>query len=163
MKSQKEFPAEAKLSRVNGLLRLLSSNKGKLSIAQLSEMSKNNVDELLPQVNAAELLKLINVVDDDVIITKLGTQLRENDEEAIKKIFEELKKFEPFNTAYSLSKKIGMFKTENLADALAKKKIAFDIDKDKNINIINTMLFQWAIYFGVLDYYGADGRWIEER
>ncbi len=163
MRRKEQFPTDAKLAKVTGLLRLLSHNKAKLSIAQVSEMSNSDVDTLLPQVSAAEQLKLVRVVGDEIILTKLGTELHENKEEAVKEISASLKKFEPFKTAYEMSKKNGMFKTEELAEELTKKKVTFNVDSERNINIINTLLFQWAIYFGVLDYYGVDGRWVEER
>ncbi len=162
MTKEKIFPADARLNRVNGILRVLFHNKGKLTVAELSKISNSEVDMLLPQVNAAELLKLVKVVEDDIILTSLGRSLYHNEEDAEKSVSETLIKFEPFKTAYEMSKKEGRFRTEDLAKKLVAKKVTFDLDKEKNENIIKNMLFQWAISFGIVDYYGVNDFWIED-
>lgn len=145
------------------MLRILFHNNGKMSIAEMSRVTNNEVDTLLPQVNAAETLKLVRVVEDEVIITKLGKEMNENKEAAIKEVSERLKKFEPFHTAYMLSKERGKFTTQELEEELEKRKIAFHADGETNKNILNTLLFQWAVYFSIVDYYGLGGVWVEEK
>lgn len=163
MPKEKLFPADAKLNRVNGMLRLLFHNKGKLTVAELSKMSDSEVDTLLPQVNAAELLRLVKVVEDDIIITSLGKELYHNEEEAEEEISAILLKYEPFKMAYQLSKSQGRFKTEELAKKLAKRKIHFELDEATNENIIKNLLFQWGIPFAIVDYYGTEDYWIEDK
>ncbi len=163
MPKEKLFQADAKLNRVNGMLRILFHNKGKLTVAKLSEMTNNEVDTLLHQVNAAEMLKLVKVVEDDVIITPLGKELYHNEEEADKEISSELMKFEPFKTAYHMSKTEGRFKSEELAEKLSRKHVQFDLDKVTNENIIKNLLFQWGIPFEIVDYYGMNDCWIENK
>jgi hypothetical protein len=157
------FPADGKLSRVSGLLRLLARNNGKLNMVVLSDLANEDLTSLLPQVQAAEMLKLARISDDVISITSLGKELNYNDEGAVKEVSERLKKFEPFRTAYKMSKEKGKFTTDELADELAGRRLTFHIEKDKNINIIKNLLFQWAIYFSIIDYFGLNDVWVEEN
>ena len=163
MSVKETFPADGKFSRVNGLLRLLFHNKGRLQMAMLESLTNEDLTLLLPQVHAAEMLKLVRISNDDIIITELGKSLNYNDEDAIEKVAEQLKKYEPFKTAYKLSQERKKFTTEELSEILAEKNITFHLDKEKNMNIIKNLLFQWGIYFGIIDYLGINDVWIQER
>lgn len=162
MPKDKLFPVDARLNRVNGMLRVLFHNNCKLTVAQLSKMTDNEVDTLLPQVNSAELLKLVRVSEDDIILTALGKSLYHNEEEADKEISKSLLKFEPFKTAHEMSKKEGRFRTEQLAEKLKKRKLVYDLDKERNENMIKNILFQWGIPFSIIDYYGMNDYWTED-
>lgn len=159
----KTFPSGARLAAINGILRMLIHNKGRMGIAELSRMSDSEVDTLLPQVNAATMLKLVKVVGDNISITKLGKDFHINDEAALKKARNLLIEIEPFKTAHALSKKKDKFSTVELAEELERKEIVLDIDKDMNISLLNTMLFHWAIYFSIIDHYGISGYWKEDK
>ncbi|MGC8710418.1 MAG: AAA-associated domain-containing protein [Candidatus Micrarchaeia archaeon] len=156
------FPQDAKFNRVMGILRILYHNKGKMSIGDLTAVSKEHVDTLLPQVNAAKMLKLVHTRDKNVMLTKLGEALHKNDADAIKTVSDELKEIEPFKTAYNLSKDMKRFTTDELNDKICNNGIKLDANPDKGRESLEEMLMQWAIYFSILDYNGVERIWLEE-
>jgi len=163
MGNTKLFPVDARLNRVNGLIRTLFHNKSKMSIVEVAKLTKSNVDILWPQIHAADFLGLVDIVDDDIELTKLGTALHTNDEKAIVEVGKRLKTVEPFKTAYALSLEKGSFSTEDLSDELNRKGILYMADPAENVAAINVLLFQWAIYFNIIDYDGKQRLWIKEE
>jgi len=161
-KNASTFPQDAKFNRVMGILRILYHNNGKMSINELTAVSKEHVDTLLPQVNAAKMLKLVRTRGDDVMLTKIGEGLHKNDENAIKYVSSELKAIEPFKTAYNLSKEMKHFTTDELTEKICNSGVKLDADPDKIRPALEELLVQWAIYFSILDYNGVDRVWLEE-
>ncbi len=65
----------AQIGTVMGLLEVLHDFKGKVDLAKISEELRLELDDILPAVEAAKLLKLIQVSSGDLILTNEGTAL----------------------------------------------------------------------------------------
>ncbi|MDE2590642.1 MAG: AAA-associated domain-containing protein [Patescibacteria group bacterium] len=65
----------AQVSTVMGLLEILHDFQGKVDLAKVADELRLELDDILPAVNAAKLLKLIQVNSGDLIITNEGTAL----------------------------------------------------------------------------------------
>jgi len=155
----KIFPHDARFTRVMSILSVLNQNSGKLSLSDLSEESGTQVDELLPQVNAAKMLGLIKVKESDVVITKLGKALHRKDEGSESEVGKKLAGFEPFMAAIALSKRRKNFTAEQVSDFMAAKDVYLHVDEHENANLITTILLQWAIEFNLLAYDGERKVW----
>jgi len=156
------FPADARLNRVNGLIRTLFHNNSKMSIAEIAKVTKSNVDLLWPQINAADFLGLVKITDENVELTKLGKEMHANSDKAIAEVGKRLKSVEPFKTAYRLSVEKGKFSTEDLSETLMNKGIIYMANPSENAAAISVLLFQWAIYFNIIDYDGKQRMWMKE-
>ncbi len=149
-------------NRVNGLIRTLFHNNSKMSIAEIAKVTKSNVDLLWPQINAADFLGLVKITDENVELTKLGKEMHANSDKAIAEVGKRLKSVEPFKTAYRLSVEKGKFSTEDLSETLMNKGIIYMANPSENAAAISVLLFQWAIYFNIIDYDGKQRMWMKE-
>jgi hypothetical protein len=155
----KIFPHDARFTRVMSILSVLNLNSGKLSLGDLSEESGTQVDELLPQVNAAKMLGLIKIKESDVVITPLGKALHGKAEGSEAQVSKRLANYEPFKAAIAISKKRKTFTAEQVSDFMAMKDVYLHVDERENANMITTILLQWAIEFNLLNYDGERKVW----
>lgn len=65
----------AQVGTVMGLLEILHDFQGKVDLAKVSDELRLELDDILPAVDAAKLLKLIQVNAGDLILTSEGTAL----------------------------------------------------------------------------------------
>ncbi len=68
-----------------GLLEVLQDYKGKVDLAMVSDRLRLELDDILPAVEAAKLLRLLQVQSGDLIITEEGIALLANNVSARKK------------------------------------------------------------------------------
>jgi NitT/TauT family transport system ATP-binding protein len=80
-----------------GLLEVLQDYKGKVDLAMVSDRLRLELDDILPAVEAAKLLRLLQVKDGDLIITEEGMALLANNvsdrKKALNKIIANLGEF----------------------------------------------------------------------
>ncbi len=152
------FPVDAKISRVLGILRLLNSNDGEMSIASLVDITKANLDTLMPQINAGHFLGVVEVDGEKIRITKLGRAYYKRDKKAREKVRMNLLKFEPFKTALSLAKK-GPFTISMLDDELSSRKITLSSYPETDAKLLQLMLIQWALGTRLLNYDNETNLW----
>jgi hypothetical protein len=154
---ERVFPRNARLSRVLGVLRILNHYDGRVKLSRLVRISRSDVDNLYPQLEAAKLLGLVKMQKEDAALTPLGLHLLKNDKGANAQILNKLKKYEPFKTA---EKKIERgFSVEELALVLMEKKVMLHKDEKRNHEALRDMLMQWAIFFKLASYDGVSGKW----
>jgi len=65
----------AQVGTVMGLLEILHDFQGKVDLAKVADELRLELDDILPAVDAAKLLKLIQVNSGDLILTSEGTAL----------------------------------------------------------------------------------------
>ncbi len=153
------FPLEAKVNRVFEVLSLIMSNRGRLRIVDLVRLSRSHVDKLLPDVNAGKMLDLIKVKGDSLLITDLGIKLLKGDSKARKEVGEKLVEFEPFKSAYMLTKEGEETIGEDIARRIARKGTYLHTDVRKNGAMIDAVLLQWGVTFSLVSYNGKERVW----
>ena len=156
---EKLFPLDAKVNKVLGVLSILVQNKGRLKLSSLSRLYKSNIDNMLSEVNAAKMLGLVKVGNDEISLTVLGNELHENVPGAKKEVRDRLKEIEPFKSAYNLTKGKGYIVGDDILERIAKKGIYLQTDPKKSKALIDTVLLQWGIMFGVISYDGKERVW----
>lgn len=147
------FPAEVKQGQLNTFLRVVDSFGGKADVAQVSKELDTDLTQLLPILDAAEILGLVTVERGDVKLTELGKQFLSLHRGRSSLVKDTLSKVEPFATALSM---LGRFTARDLADELSRKSIRWHHEDEVNVSIINEMLLHWGIPAGIVEYNGAD-------
>jgi len=94
---------EVEIGEIIGMLDYLKEEEGRTDIYALSSDLNLEIDDLLPIIKAAELLRFARVEEGDLILTDLGKSLLKGDENKRKLIFKEsLKKLPVFKRLIKL-------------------------------------------------------------
>jgi hypothetical protein len=147
------FPAEVRQGQINTFLRVVDSFGGVADIAQVSKELDTDLTQLLPILDAAELLGLVTVEKGDVKLTETGRHFLSLKRGRSSLVREALSKVEPFATVLTLD---GKFRAKDLADELSRKNIRWHHEDEVNTSILNEILINWGIASGILEYDGSD-------
>ena len=77
----------ARVGGMSGLLELVNDHGGRADLPELAQTLRLEVDDLLPTMDAAQLLGFADVVDGDVIITPVGLEFATADVQRSKDLF----------------------------------------------------------------------------
>lgn len=157
------FPYSSKFGRVLGVLRMLQGRGGRLSLDRITKISKLNLEILMPQIRAAELLGAVKLEVDGLVLTSLGRGLLERDGEAMHRAKEALEEFEPFKSAVELSRTMGHFSINDLELMLNKGGFILHTNPLESRRLLREVLIQWAIAFRLFHYNGVRKEWLEVR
>ncbi len=69
------FPADVRMTQVNALLRAVNLSGGIADVAKVSKELDTDLTQLLPLLDAAEMLGIIVVEKGDIKLTKLGESM----------------------------------------------------------------------------------------
>ena len=142
------FPSEAKPGQMKAIIRLIKENRGSLSISALSRKVHQNIDELLPMLDACTMLGILKVSDAHVSLTEQGRKLTQANIDSF--IAERISGIEPFKSALSILKKEGELTTMELSELLKERGIAMYADAEVNAVLLREELFKWTILFKIL-------------
>ncbi len=88
---------DVEIGEIIGMLEYLKEEGGRTDIYEIADDLNLEIDDLVPIIKAAELLGFANVENGDLILTKLGEELVNGDENKRKILFKEsLKKLPVF-------------------------------------------------------------------
>ncbi|HUB92862.1 MAG TPA: AAA-associated domain-containing protein [Candidatus Saccharimonadales bacterium] len=137
------------MSHVRGIVKIIKENNGKISISQLAEEAEEDVDDLLPLLEASKLLGFIVITKSDAKITPKGEKLASG---AYTRtiIRESLTKIEPFkSTIKALSE--GSKTTVELFEYLSANSV-FPQDGEHSSESLLKMLLTWGVRSKLLSY-----------
>ncbi len=151
------LPLGVSLSSLEGLLEALYYNFNKRGdIYELAYEYELDIDELMPIIEAAKLLKFVQLKDGDIELTKLGEVYVKSGRKGRKKILQKsLKNIEPFRTALELIKEKGEFDIEEIYEKLIEKKYG-ELEAPEMINKLNETLINWGLYALLYEYSGDE-------
>ena len=78
---------DARIGSIVGLLENLNEQGSRIGIYKLSESLRFELNELMPIIEAAELLGFVKIAEGDIELTDLGRKVIDGDENAKKAIF----------------------------------------------------------------------------
>lgn len=78
---------DASVGGLAGLVEIVYANGGVIGLADLADELNFEIDDLLPLVDAAEMLGLVTVGDGQLVLTEIGTHFTTADIQSSKKIF----------------------------------------------------------------------------
>lgn len=157
------FPYGAKLNRVISILRILHEKRGRVELRELARISKLNHDALIPLVQAARELELVDIKEGYIILTKRGEGLNIKDTKAISEIRERLKRYEPFKSSIELVERDGAFSVDGLEGELNRGGIIFHTNLTRSKGLLAEALIQWAIFFKLLGYDSRHKIWVKPK
>src|SRR5215471_13808389 len=79
----------ASLSRILGLLEILDDRGGRAEVSRLAQDIRMDSAELLPVIQGAELLELVNTPGGDVVLLPVGKKIIESDMNTKKAVVKE--------------------------------------------------------------------------
>jgi|FaiFalFF_MnMetaG_3_1042247.scaffolds.fasta_scaffold00687_9 hypothetical protein len=153
----RNFPLDARLGTVLGLLELVVAYGGRADLAFIARELQMEVDQLLPASEAAELLGILEVHDGEGVATPLGIKVSKSLSKGKKKILkEQLPSLEPFSTALKLAQENPEgFRIEDLVNRLASSQSL--VEYSENADKLHELLMDWMIYAELLSYDGDTG------
>ena len=154
------FPADVRMTQINALLKAINSFGGSVDVARISKELDTDLTQLLPLLDAAEMLGVITVEKGDVKLTEVGQRMLNSGHKRALVVRDALKKLEPFATA--LQQK-GRFTSSEIADTLSSRGIRWHHEDEVNRSIIEKMLLIWGIYADILEYDGSNSTFIVKQ
>ncbi|MGC9037374.1 MAG: AAA-associated domain-containing protein [Candidatus Micrarchaeia archaeon] len=151
----KLFPTEVGITELRGIISIIRDNGGKISLPQLSNEAEEDIDRLLPLLEAGSLLGLMKIEGANVALTEQGKGL--NPENMAKILSNALAKIEPFKTAMKILKEKGSLTTRDLVRSLRKMRVKIYTDEALDIEAMRKLLLRWGVRSKMFSYdYNTD-------
>ena len=144
-----QFPIGAGITELRGVLKILKENEGALSLAKLADESEEEIDKLLPLLDAGELLGLLEVKNGIVRLTEEGKRLGLGNITNI--LSKRLKEIEPFKSVIDILSKKSL-NTEEIAEELKSRNIILNADDITNVELLRSLLIRWGVRTKLLAY-----------
>ena len=151
-----QFPIGAGITELRGVLKILKENEGALSLAKLADESEEEIDKLLPLLDAGELLGLLEVKNGIVRLTEEGKRLGLGNITNI--LSKRLKEIEPFKSVIDILSKKSL-NTEEIAEELKSRDIILNADDITNVEILRNLLIKWGVRTKLLAYNKDSDSW----
>lgn len=149
------FPSDVGVSHVRGLIRIIKENNGAISISKLAEEAEEDLDDLLPLIEACKLLGFVTIAKSKVKLTQKGEKLASAPRSIIR---ESLSKVEPFKSAISALSE-GSRTTSELFDYLIEKGV-FPKEGEHSAETLLKLLIGWGVRSKLLSYDEHNDTWI---
>lgn len=154
------FPLDTGISRVRGVISILKQNKGHMEISRLAEEADEQLDDLLPLINACKLLGFATVDDAEIKLTQDGARLTFSN--FSKSIHDGLEKVEPFRSTLKILRH-NEVSTAELFSALNSKGIILHDDQAVSDALLKKLLIRWGVRSKLLNYNSEADVWSIRR
>ncbi len=153
----KLFPTIAKPGQLKEVVRIIKDNKGSIHISTLSKIVKQNIDELLPLLDACVMLGIVKLEDGSIALTEQGRKLKQTSID--KYIEKKISNIEPFKSSIMILKKEGELPTTELSELLRERGIYLHNETEINAALLREALYRWAISYHMLSRDARRGLW----
>lgn len=150
------FPQATGISRIRGILNLLKENRGSMEMSELAEESDEQIDDLLPLIEACRMLGFVKVDDSKLRLTAKGAKI--NISNFSKYIREGLLGVEPFKTASKLLDDKEL-ETSELFPALKRKGIMLHGEDATNDIMLRKLFIRWGVRSKLMSYNAQTDTW----
>ncbi|MEM0094662.1 MAG: AAA-associated domain-containing protein [Candidatus Micrarchaeaceae archaeon] len=150
------FPVGPSIGQVRGVLKVLNENGGTMSIAQLADEINENIDNLLPLLDACELLDTIKVKGGMISVKEEGRKF--DAKRFVENARSRLREIEPFRTVIAALSEHELA-TPELTEKIRKKGISFHADKITNEEIFKSLMLSWGVRAGIVRYNSERDTW----
>lgn len=150
------FPLNTGISRVRGIISLAKQNKGRIEISKLAEESEEDIDDLLPLIEACKLLGFATVDESELRLTDKGSQLTFSN--FSRSIRTGLLNAEPFKSTIKIlgDKEIP---SSELFSKLKGRSIMVHGEESTNEALLRKLLIRWGVRAGLLSYDTDNDTW----
>ena len=150
------FPLGTGIGRIRGTLLVLKEHSGEMELSELAAEVDEEIDDLLPIIDACKLLKFITLRGPMVRLTPKGLEMAKGTSQRL--IREGLQKIEPFKTALQVID-ANEVPTDDLLSSLHGKKIVVHGDRTTNDALIKKMLIRIGVRSKLLRYNPSTDLW----
>lgn len=150
------FPPDVGMSHVRGIVNIIRQNGGRVSISKLAEEAEEDVDDLLPLLEASNILGFVKVSRSSVKITERGVRLASGSPRSV--IRESLVKIEPFKSAIKALAE-GNKTTQELFEELSARNV-FPKEGPHSSETLLKILLAWGVRSKLLSYNEQTDTWI---
>ncbi|MDE1823434.1 MAG: AAA-associated domain-containing protein [Candidatus Micrarchaeota archaeon] len=150
------FPLGPGIGRIRGIVGLIKQNNGEISISELAQEAGEDIDDLLPMIEACKLLGFAVVDSSTIKLTKEGNSLTVSN--ASRMIREKLPAIEPFKSTVAILSK-NYATSRELFDLLHAKGILLHGDKTTNNEQLKKMLLRWGVRSKLIEYDANKDEW----
>jgi hypothetical protein len=147
------FPLVYETSRIRAILGILKQNGGAIELSKLADETEEQVDDLLPLVEACKMLGFATIDESMIRITPQGKKVTLGN--VLKLIKPKLGSIEPFMSTVKLLKNEKELSTEALFEKLGAQGISLHGDKAVNEVFMKKMLLRLGVRSKLL-YYDTD-------
>ena len=152
----RQFPIGVGITELRGVLEIMKENGGALSLAKLADESEEEIDKLLPLLDAGELLGLCEVKNGIAKLTEEGKKLKLSNITSM--LSKKLKEIEPFNSIIDILSKKSL-NTEEIAEELKSRNIILNADDTTNVELLRNLLIKWGVRTKLLAYNKDSDSW----
>jgi len=151
-----QFPIGVGITELRGVLEIIKENGGALSLAKLADESEEEIDKLLPLLDAGELLGLCEVKNGIARLTEKGKKLKLSNIASM--LSKKLKEIEPFNSVIDILSKKSL-STAEIAEELKSRNIILNADDTTNVELLRNLLIKWGVRTKLLAYNKDSDSW----
>jgi hypothetical protein len=155
------MPAHVRTGQIMGLVDVTAELGTLTDLAALADELGDDIDTLLPILDTAEMLGLVEVKKGIVSLTHLGSKFYHASRNKTHLIKQQISKIEPFRTAFDLATH-GVSSAEVTHD-LSERGIIWHHEPELNEAAVHSLLIHWAIYTGLLKYNGKNSKFQRQR
>jgi len=150
------FPSGTGISRVRGIVSLIKQHKGRMEMSDLAEESEEDIDDLLPLIEACKLLKFVTVDDSVLKLTEKGSKLTFSN--FSKSIKEGLESVEPFKSTVKILDE-RQITSADLFSRLKSRGIMVHGDEATNDIMLKRLLIRWGVRAKLIEYNSHADTW----
>ncbi|MCL5262589.1 MAG: AAA-associated domain-containing protein [Candidatus Marsarchaeota archaeon] len=151
------FPIDVGMTKLRGVLKLVKEHGGTINVSALAEEAREEVDDLLPLIDAAEMLGLVQV--DSGVITLLDKTAPLDNQSFLSMVRPGLAAVEPFKSVISVLKQKLANTTPELAAQLNGKGVQLHEDNATNEEMLRGLLLAWGVGAKLLSYDAKTDGW----
>jgi len=157
------MPAHVRPGQIMGLVDVTAELGTLTDLARLADELGDDIDTLLPMLDTAEMLGLVEVKKGIVSLTLLGSRFQKAPRNKLHLIREQLLRLEPFKTAFELAAHSHALSSEEVTKNLSKRCIIWHHEPELNEAAVQGLLVHWTIFAGLLRYNGKTGKFQRTR
>jgi NitT/TauT family transport system ATP-binding protein len=149
------------MSKIRGIIGIIKQNDGAIGLSELADEVDEDIDDLLPLVEACKLLGFARIDDSTIRLTADGKKLTLGN--SSKMIRERLKELEPFRSALEMLKvRDGEgATTEELFSDLREKGIFIHGEKETNDILMKKMFLRLGVRAKLMAYDAEHDVWMK--
>src|SRR5487761_689380 len=152
------MPANVRAGQVVGLVEVTGGLGPVIDASRLADEFGADIATLLPILDTAEMLGLVTSEKGDVSLTDFGLKFQKTAKNKVRLLKEMLSKMEPFKAALEIGAEKSSFSARDVSEALLQRDVRWHHRQEINESLIQALLIHWAIYAGLLNYNGKNGK-----
>jgi len=157
------MPAHVRTGQIMGLIDVTAELGTLTDLTHLADELGDDIDTLLPILDTAEMLGLVEVKKGIVSLTLLGSRFHKTYRNKIHLISQQISKLEPFKTAVDIAAHAHVITSAEVTKNLSTRGIIWHHEPELNEAAVHGLLVHWAIYAGLLRYDGKTSKFQGNR